>query len=137
MTDLYFPLASDKTLSADVGITGLASLPALFALEATTQTDYEGTTNGFRFQTDRKGLLSALTMGHNAQEALSDALTCIGRLTAHADHREIDVAAVGWLLAGLGELKTKVDDSMVYIALALAHGDHLPDAPGREGHNGQ
>jgi len=43
-----------------------------------------------------------------------------------------DVAAVGWLTAGLGELKAKVDQGMVYIALALAHGDHLPDAAGGE-----
>lgn len=134
--NIHCPLASGQTLNAHMGQSGLAMLAPLFTLHETARMDPATTVTGHRFQTDKAGLQTALQAGSCAQEALSDAVTTIGRLVSYTDHAEVDMTMVGFLLSGLGELKQKTDEALHVIALALAHGDHLPDDP-RGGQDGQ
>lgn len=133
---IFFPPGAFGVLNTGRGYTGWSSLRAIFAVLDTATLDDTAVTR-IRYQTDRDGLLALLTECDKAQEAITDAMRTVGVLTVYADREQIgmvELGGIGWLTAGLAELKSDIDEAARAFAAALAHGDHLPDGGQEGGH---
>lgn len=100
--------------SGDPGPRGLTSWDSLFEIGALALTRKPATkqTNHFAlYQTDLAGLNEALGMVGEAQHAVADAVETIGVILAYSEARNIPehiITQMGWLLAGLGRLSSRL-----------------------------
>lgn len=128
---IHFPLIPGRKLCTK-GDTDFRGLCVLFALDETARLEKVDDDFLIRYQTDKAGLEQAAHLGRCAASALANALEVVGKLTVHADLTELeagDRAALGWLVAGLGELSYQVLDATFSVGKALADGHHL-ETPG-------
>ena len=127
MEAIKFGLIPGRKL-ATKGNSDWRGLNTVFTLDETATLEQRGDAYLYRYQTDKAGLEHAVYLGRTASDALSSAIEVVGKLMVHADLTELhagDHAAIGWLIAGLGELSNQVNETSSALAKALAEGHYL------------
>ena len=105
-----------KTLNGKLKLTdfhsSFSSLPAIFT--AISVASYDRSISGFRVDTDMEGLEKLSRRIDETKSALHWYVSSVGELLAEANPKEISEscsAGMGWLVADLGNLSSKLEEA--------------------------